>query len=70
MLAESFDPSLQDALGKYNLEELPLFNFETLESATDQFSNANKLGRGGFGIVYKVNFFELTYICVFIITSC
>ena len=30
------------------------FDFETIKIATDDFSDANKLGRGGFGVVYKV----------------
>ncbi|XP_048438366.1 cysteine-rich receptor-like protein kinase 44 [Pyrus x bretschneideri] len=30
------------------------FNFETIRVATDGFSEANKLGQGGFGSVYKV----------------
>ncbi|KAJ6890425.1 cysteine-rich receptor-like protein kinase 26 [Populus alba x Populus x berolinensis] len=29
------------------------FNFSTLRIATDEFSNDNKLGQGGFGSVYK-----------------
>ncbi|CDY62911.1 BnaC01g41140D [Brassica napus] len=33
--------------------ELPLMDFEAVAIATDNFSNANKLGQGGFGIVYK-----------------
>jgi hypothetical protein len=32
------------------------FNFSTLKIATDEFSNDNKLGQGGFGSVYKVTF--------------
>ncbi|KAH6790523.1 hypothetical protein C2S51_005529 [Perilla frutescens var. frutescens] len=36
-----------------NIEEVPLFSFETLANATDQFSQNNLLGRGGFGPVYK-----------------
>lgn len=35
--------------------DLPLFDFTTLVIATKNFSNANKLGQGGFGCVYKVN---------------
>lgn len=34
--------------------ELPLMDFEAVAMATNNFSNANKLGQGGFGIVYKV----------------
>ncbi|RXH99338.1 hypothetical protein DVH24_011663 [Malus domestica] len=30
------------------------FNFDTIRIATDDFSEANKLGQGGFGSVYKV----------------
>ncbi|KAJ3693662.1 hypothetical protein LUZ60_009142 [Juncus effusus] len=30
----------------------PLFNFETVSAATSNFSDANKLGQGGFGSVY------------------
>ncbi|XP_037484611.1 G-type lectin S-receptor-like serine/threonine-protein kinase B120 [Triticum dicoccoides] len=33
--------------------ELPMFTLETLAAATGGFSEANKLGEGGFGLVYK-----------------
>ncbi|RVW68704.1 G-type lectin S-receptor-like serine/threonine-protein kinase [Vitis vinifera] len=33
--------------------ELPLFDFDTIAEATDNFSRSNKLGQGGFGPVYK-----------------
>ncbi|KAK8643675.1 hypothetical protein V6N13_012958 [Hibiscus sabdariffa] len=33
--------------------ELPLFNFVAIASATNNFSDSNKIGTGGFGIVYK-----------------
>ncbi|MFS8015334.1 putative protein kinase RLK-Pelle-DLSV family [Helianthus anomalus] len=33
--------------------ELPSFDFTTLVIATNNFSNANKLGQGGFGCVYQ-----------------
>lgn len=35
--------------------ELPLFNFNSVVIATNNFSEDNKLGEGGFGSVYKVN---------------
>ncbi|CAN1319150.1 Receptor-like serine/threonine-protein kinase SD1-8 [Linum perenne] len=35
------------------LVELPLFDFGTMAAATDNFSDDNKLGHGGFGVVYK-----------------
>lgn len=34
--------------------ELPIFNWTTIANATDNFSDENKLGEGGFGPVYKV----------------
>lgn len=30
------------------------FDFNTIRTATDEFSDENKLGEGGFGAVYKV----------------
>lgn len=30
------------------------FNFDIIRVATNDFSDSNKLGQGGFGIVYKV----------------
>ena len=37
-----------------SVESLQL-GFGTIKVATDDFSDANKLGQGGFGVVYKVN---------------
>ena len=34
--------------------DVPFFNLEDILAATDDFSDANKLGQGGFGPVYKV----------------
>ncbi|KAK9106980.1 hypothetical protein Syun_022991 [Stephania yunnanensis] len=33
--------------------ELPFFSFLSVSTATNNFSNANKIGQGGFGPVYK-----------------
>ena len=30
------------------------YDLNTIEAATDKFSDENKLGEGGFGVVYKV----------------
>lgn len=38
---------------KQNID-VPFFDLETILAATDSFSDANKLGQGGFGPVYKV----------------
>lgn len=34
--------------------KLPLMEFEAVVAATQHFSDVNKVGKGGFGIVYKV----------------
>lgn len=34
--------------------EVPYFDFERILVATNNFSDASKLGRGGYGPVYKV----------------
>lgn len=34
--------------------KMPMFSFASVSTATDNFSDANKLGEGGFGPVYKV----------------
>ncbi|KAK1325919.1 Receptor-like serine/threonine-protein kinase SD1-8 [Acorus calamus] len=38
--------------------DLPLFDLDTLKMATNNFSDANKIGEGGFGTVYKGNLKE------------
>ena len=49
----------RESSGERNMDELelPLFDFNTLTMATNNFSVANKLGEGGFGIVYRVCLF-------------
>lgn len=36
--------------------EVQLFTFDSIAASTNDFSTANKLGEGGFGLVYKVSF--------------
>ncbi|MBA0682774.1 hypothetical protein Goari_024467, partial [Gossypium aridum] len=36
--------------------DVPFFDFESILAATDNFSDENKLGKGGFGPVYKGKF--------------
>lgn len=36
--------------------ELSMFEFSQVTDATNNFSEGNKLGEGGFGRVYKVNY--------------
>lgn len=38
-----------------------LFDLHTLQLATNFFSELNQLGRGGFGPVFKVTFFEILF---------
>ena len=35
--------------------KLPLFSFASVSAATNNFSDTNKLGEGGFGPVYKAS---------------
>ncbi|ONI12949.1 hypothetical protein PRUPE_4G193600 [Prunus persica] len=44
--------------------ELPLFDFDTIATATNNFSHTNKLGEGGFGPVYKANLTREEFIAV------
>lgn len=37
--------------------DVPFFAFQSILAATDNFSEANKLGQGGFGPVGKVRIF-------------
>ncbi|GAB4830982.1 hypothetical protein Ancab_040218 [Ancistrocladus abbreviatus] len=37
----------------FTIEETLQYDFSTLEAATNNFSNDNKIGEGGFGAVYK-----------------
>ncbi|KAI3495258.1 hypothetical protein L1887_37506 [Cichorium endivia] len=48
----SGDMLQEDDLSKESFE-LPIYKFEQIIAATDNFSYRNKLGEGGFGAVYK-----------------
>ncbi|XWS10557.1 hypothetical protein CRYUN_Cryun38cG0006000 [Craigia yunnanensis] len=48
---------LRSRVDKEDLE-FPLFDFVTIASATNNFSNSNKIGEGGFGLVYKGELFN------------
>ncbi|XP_028797878.1 G-type lectin S-receptor-like serine/threonine-protein kinase At1g11300 [Neltuma alba] len=45
--------SMKRASRQGKLEELPLFEFEKVAIATNNFHQSNRLGQGGFGPVYK-----------------
>lgn len=62
----SHDPLMNEVVfssnrhsGENNMDdlELPMFDFKTITMATNNFSEANKIGQGGFGSVYKVGCF-------------
>ena len=40
--------------GIYSEKNIRLFSYAELRTATDNFNRTNKVGRGGFGTVYKV----------------
>lgn len=37
-----------------DLNNIKFYKYKELQHATDNFSEANKVGEGGFGLVYKV----------------
>ncbi|KAL5999604.1 hypothetical protein ACLOJK_037889 [Asimina triloba] len=47
---------LLDVSDENNSLDIPLVDFERIAQATENFSDSNKLGRGGFGPVYKGKF--------------
>ncbi|KAM5586033.1 cysteine-rich receptor-like protein kinase 10 [Rosa sericea] len=53
-----------DIFGEISLVESLQYNFEDIRSATDDFSDENKLGQGGFGAVYKGKLYNGQYIAV------
>lgn len=57
LLNEVVISSKKDYSGEKDKDELelPLFDFGTIATATENFSDENMLGKGGFGCVHKVN---------------
>ncbi|KAK4594978.1 hypothetical protein RGQ29_018636 [Quercus rubra] len=47
-----------DAVDQITIAESLQFDFGTIRAATNNFSDANKLGRGGFGVVYRGMLFD------------
>ena len=47
------------ARGEEDSGEMYYFNLTTILTATNNFSEANKLGQGGFGPVYKVKKYKI-----------
>ena len=56
MKIDNSDHAEAEKVAKINKKEvkLPLFSFASVSTATNNFSDENKLGEGGFGPVYKV----------------
>lgn len=42
-------------MGRQKDQDLPFFSFSTIKTATNYFADANKLGEGGYGPVYKAS---------------
>ncbi len=51
--------SLCEAVDEIRSVESLQFDFGTIRVATDNFSEENKLGQGGFGAVYKVIWYHI-----------
>ncbi|XP_077241728.1 cold-responsive protein kinase 1-like [Tasmannia lanceolata] len=48
-----WNPSQQEADGYMSAKNIRLFSYDELSSATKKFHASNRIGRGGFGTVYK-----------------
>ncbi|XP_045826098.1 receptor-like serine/threonine-protein kinase SD1-8 isoform X2 [Trifolium pratense] len=60
LITEGVFTSNREQSSETNMDdlELPFFDFNTIIMATNNFSEQNKLGQGGFGIVYKGRLLE------------
>ncbi|CAI9090998.1 OLC1v1025910C1 [Oldenlandia corymbosa var. corymbosa] len=50
--ARRVESSFSSSIDRAKFEELPLYSYEALANATNNFGSENKLGTGGFGPVY------------------
>ncbi|XP_049931726.1 cysteine-rich receptor-like protein kinase 25 [Nymphaea colorata] len=54
---KKYDSEMASLIGNLTEDErnhgLPQYSLRAMQAATNNFSNENKLGRGGFGLVYK-----------------
>ncbi|KAJ0007372.1 hypothetical protein Pint_29825 [Pistacia integerrima] len=53
LLITSYGKEKREEKGHGINHELKIFDFQVISAATDNFSTHNKLGEGGFGLVYK-----------------
>ncbi|XP_028055731.1 G-type lectin S-receptor-like serine/threonine-protein kinase At1g61370 [Camellia sinensis] len=53
-MADTMDTSRDNLQENMQSSELPIIGLDKVLVATDNFSTTNKLGKGGFGPVYKV----------------
>jgi hypothetical protein len=53
-LVSSCEAQEENEDDEIEISESLRFNFDTIRDATNDFVESNKLGQGGFGIVYKV----------------
>lgn len=71
--------AVQNVINLWRIEEgnsgFSLYDFSQIKEATQNFSRENKLGQGGFGAVYKVNYIlgylhiELIYFYLYILND-
>ncbi|GLU23153.1 hypothetical protein SLE2022_391780 [Rubroshorea leprosula] len=60
----SLETPLRSIANRGEPQELPLFDFDSIVVATNNFSMANKLGQGGYGPVYKGKLHDGTDVAV------
>ncbi|GLT66187.1 hypothetical protein SLA2020_385690 [Shorea laevis] len=58
------ESTLRSIVKKGEPQELPLFDFDSMVVATNNFNMANKLGQGGYGPVYKGKLYDGTDVAV------